>query len=219
MNYAEFINEARNLKNPWPPQESATAPHPALTHDPLRVDSEREKLADVRSFIPTAFPGVNALVAKLKPRIAYDMPANDSPYYTESDDALHLPPPAAFLSSELYARTLLHELSHWTKGGGRVPRGEPTDYELFLWHFFGMPPWLRATEEFTAELTANALIEKFAPELIPVGAEYGQHYIHGWADNMERVAQMPPDAVENLLQKATEQAKNAFEFILSEMES
>lgn len=43
-------------------------------------------------------------------------------YYTKAADVVQMPPFEAFADREAYYATLLHELTHWTKGAGRLER-------------------------------------------------------------------------------------------------
>lgn len=86
-------------------------------------------------------------------------------YYAEGPDHIQLPPFETFRSTESYAATLAHEITHWTKHDKRLAR----DFGRVKWGDEGY-----AKEELVAELGAAFLCADLGitPEVMPDHAAY-----------------------------------------------
>jgi antirestriction protein ArdC len=90
-------------------------------------------------------------------------------YYSPSRDAIHLPPPEAFETAEVYTYTKAHELTHWTAAPSRLGRT--------LGARFGDDAY--AAEELIAELGAAFLCADLAVASTPPAdhASYLDHWL------------------------------------------
>jgi antirestriction protein ArdC len=94
----------------------------------------------------------------------------DRAFYSRSEDAVHLPPQAAFKTAPDYYGTALHELAHWTGHPSRLNR--QTLNESYR---FGDQNY--AKEELRAELTSVFLA---AERGIPHNPEQHAAYVGSW---------------------------------------
>ncbi|WP_031480064.1 zincin-like metallopeptidase domain-containing protein [Maridesulfovibrio frigidus] len=93
-------------------------------------------------------------------------------FYRPSSDEIHLPPQAAFDSSDKYYSTALHELSHWTGHASRLDReGGPFGSELY------------AREELRAEIGSWMINSELG-----LGHDPSQHlsYVDSWVKVLEK---------------------------------
>lgn len=133
-----------------------------------------------RSFIPTNNARLNAFIAAVGVPVYTDSPNSDAdtPYTDGVSKDVHMYYPGAFVDSDMYAHTLLHEVSHWlgTKTG-TLPEGySPLDMHGFTSKY--------AVEEITAELTAEVLAQEFGLPPHPVRGSY----LHNYVKSLDRAA-------------------------------
>ena len=95
-------------------------------------------------------------------------------FYSPAHDFVTLPPRDDFSSADAYYATAFHELAHWTKGTGRVPRREGVENGKF-----GSVPY--AKEEIRAEM-ASAMICSYLGVLGQDGQDCSNNvsYIRSW---------------------------------------
>lgn len=165
----QIYSLAANLPAPWTdlPEEVANARAAVF-------DKTKDSAAVFRGFVPSAYEAVNNIYKALGVEVRYDHPAD--PNYDSEHDTLHMPHPAAFVSPDDYARTLLHELSHWTMNHGikrPFPQATTLDW-IFGEDYYAM-------EELSAETAVSIMIEELA---MPSGvADYSLQYIRAWLKN------------------------------------
>lgn len=90
-----------------------------------------------------------------------------SPYYSKSEDTIHLPHKERFISAGSYYSNALHELAHWTGAPTRLNRLQAT--------FFGDEEYAR--EELRAELASWMLGQEIGTQH---DAEFHASYIDAW---------------------------------------
>lgn len=116
----------------------------------------------VRSFIPTGYDELDAIIARHKPVITYGLPGLDSPRYGTMKDQIDMLVPPAFESRLSYAIAVMHEVIHWTMKPGRAGRKAET----------------RGDEEMVAEIGAGMLMAHVG-EWESVREDVAG-YVHGW---------------------------------------
>lgn len=92
----------------------------------------------------------------------------DRAFFSPAQDLVQMPPFEAFREPEAYYATLAHEMTHWTKGKGRLDR----DFGRKRWGDEGY-----AMEELVAELGAAFLCADLA--LSPQPRDEHAAYLHG----------------------------------------
>jgi antirestriction protein ArdC len=120
----------------------------------------------------------------------------DRAFYSRSEDAVHLPPQAAFKSAPDYYGTALHELGHWTGHPNRLNR--QTLNESYR---FGDQNY--ATEELRAELASVFL---GAERGIPHNPEQHAAYVGSWIQALQQD--------KNEIFRAAKDAHKAADFII-----
>ena len=172
-------------------------------YDYSRVDRTR-----TGEWEPTQYERLNYLVTRSGANIILDN-TKHAPMYDIPTDAIKMPEAAAFDSPEDYARTVLHELSHWTgPRTGRFTRAGLDDYDL---------------EELTAE--ASAVILQNALGLEDGVNDFSAGYMAGYA-NWEKlfflgmVLDRRPrsrDSTRLLLGRAIHDAEKAADYLLAKL--
>lgn len=125
-------------------------------------------------FIPTNFDKLNKLVKALHPRIFYNRGDDGDALYDPNRGHINFPEPSLYITPVDYARTVLHELSHWTQDNG-VKRS--FSGATILDDFMNVrTPY--ALEELTAELS----VVLASRELLDLPNEdgYSLHYLRSW---------------------------------------
>lgn len=126
--------------------------------------------------IPT-HPKVERVIRALAPRIIHAGHI-ENPHYSPGEDAIYFPFPESFLSPTLYARTLVHEVSHWTALHDVERRNSlPTMLDGLIGNMTST-----GQEELTAELAVY-----LSSDLLELGEEtqgHSLHYIRAWLDNI-----------------------------------
>lgn len=188
---------------------------------PFNVSEEdREPEYGVPSdpYEPTGNPKLDALLRAAKPVILYGgVPAGSTQgqYLTAEG---YVPPEYYVLTfprreqftdkgaagDAAYRSTLAHELVHWTKTLGRVPR-KHEGITAFM-RMIGVLPEGYPIEELTAEIGAALLLDAVGED--PGLAERGQ-YIGGW------MMPIPPDKRDAAFKRAATQARKAVDYLLS----
>jgi antirestriction protein ArdC len=97
-------------------------------------------------------------------------------YYTPKTDAVIIPQPERFASTEEYYGTLFHELAHSTGHSTRLDRGIDTTLAPF-----GSPDYGR--EELVAEMAASFLCGHAG--IVPATVENSAAYIGGWIKTLK----------------------------------
>lgn len=121
---------------------------------------------------------------------------HDRAFYNRSEDAVHLPPQAAFKSAPDYYGTALHELAHWTGHPSRLNR--QTLNESYR---FGDQNY--AKEELRAELASVFLA---AERGIPHNPEQHAAYVGSWIQSLRQD--------KNEIFRAARDAHKAADFII-----
>lgn len=158
---------------------------------------------------PSGFATLDAIAEASRARFLYG--GNQPTTHTDSG-TIELPEPERFCSSEDYARTVAHELAHWTGWPGELGRPTPytTEFRQFL---LGAPPVYYAREEMAAELGAALILDAAG---VPHDLAYSSGYYAGWR---EAHAQDPqPDeagTVEEADAWARARAEEAAELLLN----
>jgi antirestriction protein ArdC len=127
-------------------------------------------------------------------------------YYSQSSDAIQLPPFEAFQDKEIYYATALHELTHWTKHDTRLKRD-------FSRQRFGDAGYAR--EELVAELGAAFLCADLGitPNIREDHAAYLAHWLTILREDKRAIfsaathAQRATDYLNNLWQDRKMQAE------------
>jgi antirestriction protein ArdC len=137
------------------------------------------KPPDAVAFTPIDFKPLDAADAVVKgyadgPGIEH---TGQQAYYRPAADAVRLPEPTRFASSEEYYATLFHELAHSTGHSKRLNRG--LDGEL---RPFGSPDY--AKEELVAETAAAFLCGHVG--IIPAVIENQAAYLAGWLAKLKQ---------------------------------
>ena len=133
---------------------------------------------DAPKYEPTAFSPIQAAEAIVngyegRPEIEH---TGSKAYYVPKNDAIHIPTPSRFTSSEEYYGTLFHELAHSTGHNTRLGRGIDTES-----HSFRSPEYAR--EELVAEM-ASAFLCGHAG-IVPATVENSAAYIGGWIKTLK----------------------------------
>lgn len=92
---------------------------------------------------------------------------NDSPAYNLDTDTISMPAPDSFKDEGAYAKTLLHEMSHWTGSEKRLNRE--------MRNVFGSAAYAR--EELVAEISAMLTCQQTG---LPFDPNNGEGYIKNW---------------------------------------
>lgn len=124
-------------------------------------------------------------------RIFHDQ--TDKAFYSPSRDEIHIPPDVAFINSQRYYGTALHELGHWS--------GHPDRLARDLSSQFGTVSY--AQEELRAELGSYFLASRLG-----MTHDVGQHaaYIGSWIDALRKD--------HNEIFRASRDAENICEYVL-----
>ncbi len=225
MNYREFLTEAKTLSDPWPMQTGAEGED----HPSTNFYTARAKAAPLnrRGYIPTGFAKLDQLVVNTGAEFVYNVTGDPNvdgedarwPHYSSEDDRIYLPPPESFDSVEHYARTVLHELSHWTmKALDREPIQPENSVEFGALLYGVWQGVATGAEEATAEMSAASVYAQVVPDgAVQSGHTYALHYVRGWMDNLQRM-NAPKDSLQRVEQYAMEQAERAANFLLSKLE-
>lgn len=130
-------------------------------------------IPDAATYTPTEFNPINAAEAIVAgyaggPSVEH---GGSRAYYRPSTDAVRVPEPSRFASSEEYYSTLYHELAHSTGHSCRLDRGLDTELRPF-----GSPDYSR--EELVAEMAA-AFLSAHAG-IVPAIINNQAAYLQGW---------------------------------------
>lgn len=194
MNYRELYEQARTLQSKWVEDDPASIP---FVRDRKADEAARIEAAKSGGFIDTEYPRLNRIIRAIRPNIFYGQNPNDAPEelgdpeYNRMIDVIYMPAPASFKSPEGYARTMVHEVSHWT---GAMPSRTMREWEntlktdrvlgskvaFFMTILGNAPNWVRGLEELAAE-TSTAIV---TAELGIPSQDYTLQYVRAWLDHI-----------------------------------
>ncbi|MBN1236670.1 MAG: DUF1738 domain-containing protein [Methanotrichaceae archaeon] len=140
-------------------------------------------------------PGAEELLRRRGPCIETDI---KQAYYSPHSDKIYLPALDQFESSEAYYATAYHELTHWTRGAGRLCRDTIRNYHI------GKD--VRSQEELVAEMGAAFFCQIAALDTSQT-LQNSTAYIGSWL----KALQNNPKWV----LKASKQAREAVEYVMT----
>lgn len=200
----DILSAALALPDPWDRDEQA----PNVTG----WDKAQNALHAPRTpflGVPT-HPQLDRLVRALGADVAH-VNTDEDPVFKPYDNRIEMPYPDAFTSPDMYARTLAHELGHWTAQNGVSRTFE--EATIFDQLFGDHGPY--GTEEMTAETSVY-----LSAELLGIAQEtvdwYSLHYIRAWLENVSDPRGMVHDP-RALFNRALPNARRIVEFYRSNL--